>query len=189
MVSTTIWKKITGLAILDVTLTRAMSHYLWLAGNSNISTWNTKKQQFKIKRAKASYGGWEMQKWGEMSTQKSCLWCELYASGVKLNFENFFVMWILKDAHHEEGIESLGTWQQKISKVLLRVLDRRSIRSAYYDKNLKTVCIFIFCLNRLIFWCVYGTKRYNQFGTSVSVDRLWETVKYRSIIQWHPLVQ
>ena len=34
------------------------------------------------------------------------------------------------------------------------------------------------------FLCLYGTKRYNQFGTSVSVDRLWDTVKYRSNIQW-----
>ena len=102
----------------------------------------------------------------------------------KTKFWKFFVMWILKDAHHEEGIESLGTWQQKISKVLLRVLDRRSIRSTYYDINLKTVCIFIFCLNGLIFLCLYVTKRYNQFGTSVSVDRLWDTIKYRSNIQW-----
>ena len=34
------------------------------------------------------------------------------------------------------------------------------------------------------FLCLYGTKRYNQFGTSVSVDRLWDIVKYRSNIQW-----
>ena len=45
--------------------------------------------------------------------------------------------------------------------------------------------MYIYILLELIdFLCFYGTKRYNQFGTSVSVDRLWDTVKYRSNIQW-----
>ena len=41
-----------------------------------------------------------------------------------------------------------------------------------------------FLLEWIDFLCLYATKQYNQFGTSVSVDRLWDIVKYRSNIQW-----
>ena len=103
------WKtKLWGLAILDVTLTRAMSHYLWLTGNSNISTLKQKITTLN-KTCKSIIRGMGNAKVGgdEYTKNVRVMWTLCERS--KTKFWKFFVMWILKDAHHEEGIESLGT--------------------------------------------------------------------------------